>query len=309
MGKEDLHLSDQDLLLTADGELPARRAAQVRAHLAACWDCRARMAEIETTIADFVRANRQAVDPELPPVAGPRALLIAQLAGSKMISRSSRWWPRSLVSARGLAYAFAVIFLAALGTRLAYQHTPRHESGDPRSAYGRLLPNPNLTPGFARPVTLANLCSADHDEVVRPVPGRLQQEVFREYGIAGAPVTEYEVDFLITPGLGGTNDIRNLWPEPHHNAVWNSYVKDQLEDHLHQMVCGEKLSLVTAQQDIASDWISAYKKYFGTDRPLPVYSRSNVSQTTGPRLSDAPMAFAFYRPIVFKNSDDHAVRF
>ena len=54
-----MHLSDQDLLLSADGELPARRAAQVRAHLAACWDCRARMAQIEETIADFVRLRRQ----------------------------------------------------------------------------------------------------------------------------------------------------------------------------------------------------------------------------------------------------------
>src|SRR5580658_1112971 len=76
----DLHLSDEELLLAADGELPTRRAAQVHAHLAACWDCRARMAEIEGTIADFARAHRQILDPQLPPIAGPRALLRAQLA-------------------------------------------------------------------------------------------------------------------------------------------------------------------------------------------------------------------------------------
>ena len=43
----DKHLSDQEMLLAADGELSTRRAAQVHSHLAECWACRARMAEIE----------------------------------------------------------------------------------------------------------------------------------------------------------------------------------------------------------------------------------------------------------------------
>ena len=68
------------MLLAADGELSTRRAAQVHSHLADCWACRARMAEIEETIADFARAHRQTLDPQLPPIAGPRALLRAQLA-------------------------------------------------------------------------------------------------------------------------------------------------------------------------------------------------------------------------------------
>jgi len=78
--RSEMHLSDQDLLLSADGELPARRAAQVRAHLAACWDCRSRMAQLEETIADFVRVRRRTLDAQLPPIAGPRSLLQARLA-------------------------------------------------------------------------------------------------------------------------------------------------------------------------------------------------------------------------------------
>ncbi len=31
-----MHLTDQDLILAADGELDARRAAEVRAHLDSC---------------------------------------------------------------------------------------------------------------------------------------------------------------------------------------------------------------------------------------------------------------------------------
>jgi hypothetical protein len=34
------------------------------------------------------------------------------------------------------------------------------------------------------------------------------------------------------------------------------------------MVCAGKVDLSTAQKDIASDWIAAYKKYFHTDAPL-----------------------------------------
>ena len=45
--------------------------------------------------------------------------------------------------------------------------------------------------------------------------------------------------------------------------------KDALEDHLHGLVCGGKVDLATAQQDIARDWIAAYKKYFRTEKPLP----------------------------------------
>ncbi len=89
MYKEYVHESYQNLLLAADGELPIRRAAQVREHLASCWECRTRMAEIETTITDFVRASRQVLDSKLPPIAGPRALLRAQLAQLAPTSRSN----------------------------------------------------------------------------------------------------------------------------------------------------------------------------------------------------------------------------
>jgi hypothetical protein len=39
------------------------------------------------------------------------------------------------------------------------------------------------------------------------------------------------------------------------------------------MVCGGQLDLSTAQRDISTDWIAAYKKYFHTDRPLALHSR------------------------------------
>ncbi|MGB7281143.1 MAG: hypothetical protein WBE13_02680 [Candidatus Acidiferrum sp.] len=107
-----------------------------------------------------------------------------------------------------------------------------------------------------------------HEEVVRQVPAVLRQRIFREYGIMNANAEDYEIDFLIAPGLGGAEDIRNLWPEPYNSPMWNAHVKDALEERLHHLVCSGRLDLSTAQRDIATDWIAAYKKYFRTNKPL-----------------------------------------
>jgi hypothetical protein len=103
----------------------------------------------------------------------------------------------------------------------------------------------------------------------KAVPVALQQKVFDEYGINGAKPQLYEVDYLVTPALGGADDIRNLWPQSY-SAIWNAQVKDQLEDRLRGMVCDGSLTLDEAQREIAGDWIGAYKKYFGTEKPRPV---------------------------------------
>jgi hypothetical protein len=79
----------------------------------------------------------------------------------------------------------------------------------------------------------------------------------------------YELDYLITPELGGAPDARNLWPQRYTSGVWNAHVKDQLEDLLPGMVCDGKVPLQTAQHDIAVNWIAAYQRYFHTTVPLP----------------------------------------
>ena len=96
----------------------------------------------------------------------------------------------------------------------------------------------------------------------------MEQQVFAEYGLPAASRTNYELDYLITPELGGSTDIQNLWPEPYASTSWNAHVKDDLENHLHEMVCQGKLPLATAQREIATDWIAAYKRYFHTETPL-----------------------------------------
>jgi hypothetical protein len=286
MQSDLLHPTDQELLQTADGELPSRRIAEVRAHLAACWECRTRMAEVEGTIADFTRANRQSLDPQLTPMAGPRALLKARLAELAAVPAGGAWRRPLHLSfpVRATAGLCAAVVVAAIvGQFLFGYHILPGTRNAAASPERGVEPDRALTPGATRQVSVGAVCSMQHEEVVREVPTNLRQEVFQEYGIVNARANDYEIDYLIAPGLGGTDDIRNLWPEPEGSKVWNSRVKDALEEQLHQMVCAGKIDLSTAQNDIATDWIAAYKKYFHTE--MPVSGRPDVLGLVGKSYS------------------------
>jgi hypothetical protein len=250
MAMEDRHLSDEELILAADGELDSRRDALVRAHLPACWNCRARLAELEGAIADFVRLHSATLDSQVPPPEGARAMLKAQLAALRLSSNASRGWfqPSRWAALAGLAVAASLLLYVALPERAAP------------------VPSRQLTPGAVRQVMKSDVCSSAARDAFL-VPAALQRRVFEEYGIRDARPEAYEVDYLITPELGGAADIRNLWPEPYSSTMWNARVKDALEQRLHQMVCDGQLDLATAQHDIATDWIAAYKKYFHSPRP------------------------------------------
>ncbi len=119
---------------------------------------------------------------------------------------------------------------------------------------------------MALPLTEWQLCSEEPVET-GPIPAEVAREIFSRYGIASPKPRAYELDYLIGPELGGAADPRNLWPQPYSGSVWNAHVKDALEDYLRHMVCARQISLVRAQQDIAGDWIAAYRKYFRQDLP------------------------------------------
>jgi hypothetical protein len=162
------------------------------------------------------------------------------------------------------------------------------------------LPQRTLTPGSARAVQVAELCSSKDVDNDPPVDSSLEGAVFREYGVSASSEKDYQLDYLITPALGGIESIQNLWPQPY-SSTWNSRVKDQLEDHLHALVCHGDVQLTTAQNDIASDWIAAYKKYFNTDKPELRVPRSASVDWTGKSSLDSkypadPPAVGIERP-------------
>jgi hypothetical protein len=244
------HLLDQELLLAADGELPARRQKQVHRHLQSCWTCRKRMAEVESTIADVIDCYHSLLDAEVPPGNGSEARLRARLsAPTSPPGTYGLHWP-------WIAFAASTLLIAAMTTFMF------------KSQQGPIVPNPRLTPGEALPVSRSELCQANTKADNQEVPDELRQAVFSVYGLNGAPRNAYEVDFLITPALGGSASIRNLWPEPYASGSWNAHTKDILERRLHTLVCNGELDLATAQREIATNWVDAYKKYVGPRNPM-----------------------------------------
>jgi hypothetical protein len=75
------------------------------------------------------------------------------------------------------------------------------------------LSDPALTPGAVMTTDAATICTPGYAKSVRQVSGKVKAQVYAEYGIASHRSGEYEVDHLISLELGGSNDIKNLWPE------------------------------------------------------------------------------------------------
>ena len=261
----DTHPTDQDLIRAADGEMPIRRVDSVRKHLAACWECRVRAQELEGAVGEFVHVHRRNVDPLLPPASGRRALLKAQL--EELASSHAASWKAPLAWRQLFVIAVSTLVLLPV-TVIFLQRSTLHRQ---RPLYGSFVPMSfpatELTPGVARAETRDQVCESNEGKN-REVPPALRRKVFELYGMPGADPKAYEVDYLITPALGGSDDIANLWPQSYSATIWNARVKDALEDRLHELVCHGDLDLTMAQREISADWISAYKKYFHTERPL-----------------------------------------
>jgi len=133
-----------------------------------------------------------------------------------------------------------------------------------RAARPPILPDSALTPGATLDVTAQDICVPGYSKRVRNVPAAVKRRAYAEYGIASHEPGEYEVDHLISLELGGSNSIQNLWPESFRTQPWNARTKDQLENELHRLICAGQVDLGTAQEEIAGNWVAAYRKRLGT---------------------------------------------
>jgi hypothetical protein len=153
----------------------------------------------------------------------------------------------------------------------AVTHTPAPgPTVDPGDA--PYLPNPAWQPGANNPdVNPDNIqitiCVSGYSSKIRPpvsYTNALKLQQIKQYGYADTNPADYEEDHLISLALGGDpKDPRNLWPQPRHTTPYNASTKDTLEDVLHKMVCSGQVPLDTARQEMAADWLAAYRKYVG----------------------------------------------
>jgi anti-sigma factor RsiW len=286
-----VHATDDDLRRRLDGELPDARHEALDAHLARCPACRARLADLMDVSATLA-ANPFTPAPDAHAAARTRLVRAMQQEANSQAGRAgaggflarvlphAAWTQRSrtgAVVATGAAAALA--FAVWLGTPDA---DVRREVALAPSPHAR--PNMALTPGATWEVSRAQVCAGVPEVAV--IAEHVRDAVVTSYGMAHVPQAEYELDYLITPELGGAPDARNLWPQRYDVPGWNARVKDQLEQLLPSLVCAGEVDLATAQQEIATDWIAAYRKYFHSDVPLPP-SSSDV-----PGAPDDAPAFA-----------------
>jgi hypothetical protein len=125
-------------------------------------------------------------------------------------------------------------------------------------------PNPTLTPGVTRPLSLHAVCTTRWGKDRRFVTERMKRDVFEAYGIPWTHHALYEVDHLIPRELGGADAEGNLWPERWADPN-GARTKDRLENQLHRQVCAKTITLQQAQEAIRSDWLAAWRLY-GTTR-------------------------------------------
>ena len=250
MKQEANHISDEELLLASEAELELARQPIVEAHLASCSACRDRAAALDRKLHDFGEVYRQ------------ECSRVAAIAEKNTRENQEERQPRSATIPGWVWIPVAAVlvfgvlqFRGAMGT------------ANTIDKYSEPLPNSRLTPGAVRTTDARNVCTMA-PETKGGIPTGIRTEVLSEYRLKNALAQDYEIDYLITPELGGATDVRNLWPEPYSDTPWNAHIKDQLEEYLRAKVCQGTMDLPTAQKEMASNWIVAYKKYFHTDAPL-----------------------------------------
>lgn len=268
MRQDDQHPDERELLLSLDGELPAHDQRRVARHLTSCTACRDRRKRLRQISALVAERHHREVEDAVS-IHRSRARLTARL--DEAARHEARFAAGMLGGLQRLAVPAAIVAAAVAALLFVGPHrsgSPSQKRPESAAIHDYALPIPTLTPGATWTVAATELCAVAGRER-QEIPAPVRDAVLRSYGMTSVSADDYELDYLITPELGGSPDARNLWPQRYAAGIWNAYVKDQLEDLLPRMVCEGEIPLQTAQQDIAVNWIAAYKRYFHTNVPLP----------------------------------------
>jgi hypothetical protein len=126
-----LHPEEGILLQYLDGELGRRQSRGVHKHLEACWQCRASMEDLQTTVNDCVRYRKQVLIATLPEAPQPWGALDfarvdSELATESFSARLGRWFsPRQSTPLRWvLSGAMAIALMGVV----VFRDTPRAEA-------------------------------------------------------------------------------------------------------------------------------------------------------------------------------------
>jgi hypothetical protein len=163
---------------------------------------------------------------------------------------------------------------STLGTKLvsrAHGHSAVQRVStlpDPRLLPIQVLPDPVVTPGEAKNISLTEVKKlASATARVPNIPTDVKRAVYGAYGLS-VDEKNYTLDHLIPLSLGGSNSAKNLWPHSRKGSFWTIEKKLTLEKRVYRLVCAGRLPLVAARQEVASNWAKAYRKYVDGTAPL-----------------------------------------
>ena len=128
--------------------------------------------------------------------------------------------------------------------------------------YDGFFPDPVCSPGEASNDTLDVICVPGSSTTVRDVSESLKNQVYSEYGVVNHTAATYEIDHIIPLCAGGSNSIRNLFPQPA-LPVPGFHQKDLLEAKICRMICDNEIDLRIAQRKIAVNWLEYYNQLIG----------------------------------------------
>ena len=141
-----------------------------------------------------------------------------------------------------------------------------------QSAPHAMLPDARITPGVADPrVTQATIqqtiCQAGYTATVRSVSTAEKKAVLHLYALPDNQLHLVEIDHFLSLEVGGSNDLKNLWPQYYSAAKGQTgYLgareKDVVETWLHRQVCAGKMTLAAAQAAIR-EWPQWYVQIKG----------------------------------------------
>jgi len=122
-----------------------------------------------------------------------------------------------------------------------------------------IYPNPELTPGNFLTMDTDFLCiPRTVEELAKDTTVETKKQIFENYQLSYPPKKKYQMDRYIPISLGGSNDIRNIWPQSIDYPGYQE--KDKAEEYLYNLMCNNTINITTAQERIKTDWIAVFKE-------------------------------------------------
>jgi hypothetical protein len=147
MSSLELRHPESELLLPyLDGELPARKARQVRRHVEACWQCRTELEELEKTVGECVRYRKKVQEAPLVQPPQPWSDLSQEFARIDRATGRTHFWSRPLIRWTVLAAASAVLVAATLTLRIWDRHPETNIAEPPQNTVVTQLGPPSASP-------------------------------------------------------------------------------------------------------------------------------------------------------------------